>query len=295
MQFKGIYTALVTPFKKDETVDEEALRSLVEFQITQGVAGLVPVGTTGESPTLGMEEHLRVIEIVINQSAGRVPVIAGTGSNCTDEAIGMTRQAKKLGAAASLQVAPYYNKPAQEGFYQHFMRIADLVDLPMILYNIPGRCGKSVDNAIIMKLAQHPNIVGIKDATGSIETTMSLIAAKPQGFSVLSGDDNLLLPMAATGAVGVISVASNIIPAWMVQFGDAAVEGRMEEARSWQYKLMPLFKALFIESNPIPVKYALSLLGKIEEMYRLPLCPMADTEKEKVREVMIALGILPAV
>ncbi len=290
--FEGVFTAIVTPFTKDGKIDEDALRKLVDFQIDGGVSGLVPVGTTGESPTLDHEEHHRVIEIVIDQAAGRVPVIAGTGSNCTEEAIKMTAKAKEAGAAASLQVAPYYNKPTQEGFYRHFTTIADTVDLPIIVYNIPGRSGKNIENSTMLKLAEHTNIIAVKEASGNINQIMDLILKKPDSFTVLSGDDNLVFPIMALGGKGVISVASNIVPDRMSNFVGAALKGNWEEARKLHYSLLPLFRAIFIETNPIPIKAALAMKGMIEEIYRLPMCEMSSEHKKALREVLKNLDIL---
>ena len=281
MKLQGAYTALVTPFNRDESIDVGALEELVEFQIREGISGLVPMGTTGESPTLSHEEHNRVIELVITQVAGRVPVIAGTGSNSTAEAIRMTKRAKENGASASLQVAPYYNKPSDEGFYRHFMTIADSVDLPLVVYNIPGRTGKNIDNSTMLKLAQHANIIGVKEASGNIPQIMELVAKAPHDFAVISGDDNLTLPIMALGGKGTISVASNIIPAQMEELVQAALSENTARARELHYRLLPLFKELS-DTNPIPIKCALHLKGMIEEIYRLPLCPMEE-QKRSIR------------
>jgi len=291
MTFQGTYTALVTPFNRDESIDVGALEELVEFQIREGISGLVPMGTTGESPTLSHEEHNRVIELVITQAAGRVPVIAGTGSNSTAEAIRMTRRAKENGATASLQVAPYYNKPSAEGLYRHFMTIADSVDLPLIIYNIPGRTAKNIENSTMLKLAQHANIIGVKEASGSIPQIMELIAKAPSDFAVVSGDDTLTLPIIALGGKGVISVASNIIPAQMEELVTAALSGKSERARELHYQLLPLLKALS-DTNPIPIKCALHLKGMIEEVYRLPLCPMEEEQRSVLAATLKALELI---
>jgi 4-hydroxy-tetrahydrodipicolinate synthase len=290
--FQGVFTALVTPFKADLTLDEQALRNLVDFQIDNGVDGLVPVGTTGESPTLSPEETERVIGIVIEQAKGRVPVIAGTGSNHTDKAIHMTEMAKKLGAAASLQVAPYYNKPTQEGFYRHFTAIAEAVDLPLVVYNIPGRSGKNIENSTMVRLAAHKNIVAVKEASGSIAQMMDLIAKKPDDFVVLSGDDNLVFPLMALGGKGVVSVASNIVPDRMSSFVTSALKGDWDRARKMHYDLLPLFKAIFIETNPIPIKSALAMKGMLTETYRLPMCPLAEENREALKKVLKELRIV---
>lgn len=290
--FSGTYTALITPFKGDESVDEDALRKLVDAQIDGGVDGLVPMGTTGESPTVSHEENLRVIEIVVDQAKGRVPVIAGTGSNSTAEAIQMTSRAEELGANASLQVAPYYNKPNQEGFYRHFTAIGDAVDLPMVVYNIPGRTGKNIETDTLMRLAEHPNIVAVKEASGSIPQMMEVAARKPKDFDLLSGDDNLAFPLVALGGGGVVSVASNAAPGLVSKMIKLALDGKLEKARSEHYRLMPLFKMVFFDTNPIPIKYAMSLLGYCEEVYRLPLCELEEQTKEKVKAVLTNLELL---
>ncbi len=290
--FRGVYTALVTPFTQKGELDENALRRLVDQQIEVGVQGLVPVGTTGESPTVSHDENIRVIEVVVEQNAGRVPVVAGTGSNSTIEAIQLTARAKKLGANACLQVVPYYNRPNQEGLYQHFASIAEAVDLPIILYNHPGRTGRNLEPETVLRLAKHKNIAAIKEASGNLPQMMEIIALAPVGFSILSGDDNLTLPLMACGGHGVISVASHIAGADMVALCKAIEEGHMDEARRLHYQLMPLCKALNIDTNPIPVKYALSKLGLIEEMYRLPLTPLTDKQKAEVDAAMQAYGLI---
>jgi len=290
--FEGVFTALITPFAKDGKLDEQALRKLVDFQIEQGIDGLVPVGTTGESPTLSPEETERVIRIVVEQTGGRVPVIAGTGSNCTDKAIQMTEKAKQIGATASLQVAPYYNKPTGEGFFRHFSAIADAVDLPMVVYNIPGRAGKNIENPVMLKLAQHKNIVAVKEASGNISQMMDLIANKPKDFNVLSGDDNLTYPLMALGGKGVISVASNAVPDRMKDLTHTALKGDWDRARKLHYELLPLFKAIFLETNPIPIKATMALMGYVEEVYRLPMCPMSAENRKALIEVLKQLKIL---
>ena len=291
MKFSGVYTALVTPFRKDGSIDEEALRKLIDRQITGGVAGLVPMGTTGESPTLDHDEHLRVIELVVGYSDGRVPIIAGTGSNSTAEAIKMTRKAEQLGVTASLQVAPYYNKPMAEGFYRHFAAIADAVDIPIVVYNIQSRTAKNIENETMLRLAEIPNIAGVKESSGDLKQVMELIANKPSDFAVLSGDDNVALPITLLGGNGVVSVASNIIPARMVSLVDAALRGDLEEARKQHYELLPLFAGLFIETNPIPIKHALARAGNIEEVYRLPMSPMAENSRQKLGKILDDFGL----
>jgi len=290
--FEGVFTALITPFTKDGKLDEQALRKLVDFQIDQGIDGLVPVGTTGESPTLSPEETEQVIRIVVKQTGGRVPVIAGTGSNCTDKAIHMTEKARQIGVTASLQVAPYYNKPTGEGFFRHFTAIADAVDLPMVVYNIPGRTGKNIENPVMLKLAQYKNIVAVKEASGNISQMMDLIANKPKDFDVLSGDDNLTYPLMALGGKGVISVASNAVPDRMKDLTHSALKGDWDRARKLHYELLPLFKAIFLETNPIPIKATMAMKGFVEEVYRLPMCPMSAENKKALTEVLKQLKIL---
>jgi 4-hydroxy-tetrahydrodipicolinate synthase len=292
MKLRGVYTALVTPFNEDGSYDGGAMRDLVEFQIKKGISGLAPMGTTGESPTLNHDEHIKVIEDVVKQVNGRVPIIAGTGSNCTDEAIRLTKLAKDVGADVTLQVAPYYNKPSQEGFYRHFMAIADQVDMPVLVYNIPGRSGKNIENSTMLKLAQHENIIAVKEASGDLNQMMDLIAAKPDSFEVLSGDDNLGMALIAMGGSGIVSVASNLLPAEMEAMCQAALAGDIEKARKLHYSLLPFFRAEFIDSNPVPIKYMMSLKGMVKETYRLPLVPMSDADKAAVTNVMKDMGLL---
>ena len=284
--FAGVYTAMVTPFQSDGSIDEGALRALVDAQIAGGVQGLVPMGTTGESPTVTHEENIRVIEVVADQAAGRTSIIAGTGSNSTAEAIRMTKLAKDVGATATLQVTPYYNKPTQEGLYRHFMTIAEATDLPMVVYNIPGRTARNVENETMLRLATHPNIVAVKEASGSMAQVMDLVSARPEGFKVLSGDDNLTLPLMALGGEGVVSVASNIAPRLMGQLVAAARRDDLTAAREMHYRLLPLFKAVFLQTNPIPIKYALAAKGIVTEAYRLPLVPLDETDKRKVDAIL---------
>ena len=284
--FKGVFTAIITPFKDNGDIDELAFRKLIDFQLENGIHGLVPMGTTGESPTLTHDEHIEAIRIVTEQVKGKVPIIAGTGSNCTREAVNLTKKAKDLGVTASLQVAPYYNKPTQEGFYRHFLKLAESVDLPLIIYNIPGRSGKNIENSTTLKLAKHPNIIGVKEASGNINQMMELIRDKPESFVVLSGDDIFTYPLMALGGSGVVSVASNIIPDRMVAFCEAALKGDFAAARKMHYELLPLFKAIFIETNPIPIKTSLALKGMVNEVFRLPMCPMLPENKEKLKTVL---------
>lgn len=276
---KGVYTAIVTPFNLDGSVDEQGLRDLVEKQVKAKVTGILPCGTTGESPTLSHSEHNRVIEIVTEQVNGRCEVMAGTGSNSTDEAIMMTRHAKEVGVTSSLQVAPYYNKPTQKGLYEHFKAIANAVDIPIILYNIKGRTGINIDTATVAELAKIKNIVAVKEASGSMDQMMEVIGATPADFSVFSGDDNLTLPLMAAGGQGVISVASNIIPEKIVKFVNLGLQNDFIKMREMYYQeLEEIFKKLFIETNPIPVKKILALKNIIKSVFRLPLCePSTDT------------------
>ncbi|MBN1686588.1 MAG: 4-hydroxy-tetrahydrodipicolinate synthase [Spirochaetales bacterium] len=291
MNFEGAYTALITPFTKSGEVDEPALKDLVDFQISEGITGLVPVGTTGESPTLDNDEHIRVIEVVVEQTNGRVPVIAGTGSNSTNEAIQMTKLAAEIGADASLQIAPYYNKPTGEGFYRHFAAVAEAVDIPLIIYNIASRTGKNIENDTMLKIATIPSVHGVKEASGSMSQVTDLVMRKPDSLDILSGDDNLTLPIIALGGSGVISVASNLIPKEMTELVSAAVAGQMEKAREIHYRLLPFFQAIFIETNPIPIKAALAEAGRIDETYRLPMCPMSKSNRKILVDVMKKLKL----
>lgn len=289
--FRGAITALVTPFK-NRKVDEKALRDLIEFQIANGVDGLVPCGTTGESPTLSHDEHDRVIEMTIDAAKKRVPVIAGTGSNSTAEALRLTKHAYDAGADGALIACPYYNKPTQEGLYQHFELIAKNVPIPIIPYNIPGRTGINMSPELIARLAKISNIVGIKEASGSIKQMSDVIHLCGKDFAVLSGDDIFTLPLMAIGGAGIISVVSNVVPADMAGLVDAVFEGDMEKAKALHYKMSDLMEALFIEVNPIPVKAALALMGKIEGEYRLPLCNMSEANFEKLKSVMANYGLI---
>jgi 4-hydroxy-tetrahydrodipicolinate synthase len=277
--FSGTFTALVTPFRNGE-VDVEALEGMVEFQIQHGVSGLVPCGTTGETPAMSEAEDRVVVETVMRVANGRVPVIAGTGSNSTDMAIKYTRMAQEVGADGSLQVAPYYNKPTQEGLYRHFAAIAESTDLPLVLYNIPGRTGVTISAETMARLAEIPNIVGVKDSTLSMNMISDVISLCGEEFDVLSGDDPMTLPLIALGGRGVISVASNVAPGAVSDMVRALLEGDWERGRELHYELLPLFRALFVETNPIPVKTAASLLGLCSDEMRLPLVPM---EGEKLR------------
>ena len=287
--FTGAMTAMVTPFRNGQ-VDEARLRDHVTFQIEQGINGLVPCGTTGESPTLSHEEHQRVVELVVKTADGRVPVIAGAGSNSTEEAISLARHARSVGAAGSLQVNPYYNKPTQEGLYRHFTAIADKVDLPMVLYNIPGRTVVELSSDTIVRLAAHPNIVATKEATGSMDVASHVIQSTD--LTVLSGDDSLTLPLMAIGAKGVISVLANIAPARVRELTDAALAGDAATARQLHLALFPLFKAMFIETNPIPIKTAMQLAGTDSGKLRLPMCAMGEANVAQLRATLREGGLL---
>jgi 4-hydroxy-tetrahydrodipicolinate synthase len=290
--FAGTHTALVTPFRNDG-VDEAAFASLIEAQIAGGITGIVPVGTTGESPTLDHAEHLRVIELGVKNAKGRCKVIAGTGSNSTREAIELTVESEKLGADAALLVAPYYNRPTQEGLYRHFRAIAEKTKLPLILYSIPGRCGVEIGVETCARLAKDcANIVALKEAGGTVERVSTLRAALPDAFEILSGDDSLTLPFMSAGAVGVISVASNIIPAEVGALVAAALAGRYDEARRMHFHWYSLFKDIFIESNPAPIKQALAWQGRMTAEVRLPLCELAAASQDKLRATLKAVGVL---
>ncbi|MDQ5817350.1 MAG: 4-hydroxy-tetrahydrodipicolinate synthase [Actinomycetota bacterium] len=283
--FSGTFTALITPFKNGE-VDVEALEGLVEFQIEHGVGGLVPCGTTGETPALSEEEDRVVVETVVRVAAGRVPVVAGTGSNSTDMAIKYTKMAQEVGADGSLQVAPYYNKPTQEGLFRHFATIAESTDLPLILYNIPGRTSVTISAETMARLAEIPNVVGVKDSTLSMNMISDIKSGCGEEFDILSGDDPMTLPLIALGGVGVISVASNVAPGAVSDMVGALLEGDWERGRELHYELLPLFRALFVETNPIPVKTAASLLGLCSDEMRLPMIPLSGENLRTLQRVM---------
>lgn len=292
MAFQGTYTAIISPFA-DGRIDEASLEKFIEFQIAGGVDGIVPVGTTGESPTLDMEEHIRMIELAVKYAGGRVQVIAGTGANATAEAIHLTKSAEKAGASGSLQVAPYYNKPSQEGMYQHFSAIARSTILPIILYSIPGRCGVPIAVETVVRLAEdHANIVAIKEAGGDVDRVSQLRAVVPDGFDILSGDDALTLPFMAVGARGVISVASNIIPREVASLVRDFASGNHSQALATHEKFYTLFKNLFIETNPVPIKTALSMRGMCREEFRLPLCKMDPLNRQKLVETLQSYGLI---
>ncbi len=289
--FSGAFTALVTPFK-DGQVDEASLKSLIRFGIDGGVSGLVPCGTTGESPTLSHDEHKRVVDVVVKEAAGQVKVIAGSGSNSTEEAIELTRHARLAGADAALLVTPYYNKPTQEGLYRHFKAIADGVDIPLVPYNIKGRTAVNIENQTMQRLSQIPNIVGVKEASGDIGQMSEVIRLCGPEFDVLSGDDNMTLPLMALGGKGVISVVTNIAPDRMSSLVQNMISGNLEKARAIHFEISELCQAMFFETNPIPVKAALGMMGKIVPECRLPLCEPSSANKDRLKGVLTKYGMM---
>ena len=292
MQFTGCGTALVTPFQPDFSLDEAASRKLVQRQIRGGVHFLVPCGTTGENPTLTRREHLRVVEITLEESAGRVPVLAGAGGYNTQEVIELARELQSLGADGLLSVTPYYNKPTQEGLYQHYRAIAHSTSLPIVLYNVPGRCGTNLEPSTVKRLAEIENVVGIKEASGNISQMAALANVVPDDFVILSGDDAIALPLFALGGRGVISVASNEIPAEMARLCHHGLRGEFNEARAIHRKYLPLMEINFVESNPIPVKAALALMGLLEPLWRLPMVPPKAENLERIRAVVDSLQLV---
>ena len=286
--FSGAMTAMVTPFREGK-LDEDRLRQQVEFQIRGGINALVPVGTTGESPTLNIDEHLKVIEYTVKYAGGRVPVIAGTGANATAEALELHTAAKKIGASASLSVNPYYNKPSQEGLYRHFMTLADRVELPIVLYNIPGRTGITMTAATVARLNRHPNIVAIKEATGVPDMASEIMSVCD--ITVLSGDDSLTLPLMSIGAKGVISVASNLIPTKVKSLTQLALTGNYGQAREVHLEIFPLIKTLFLDGNPVGIKYAMKLAGTDSGEMRLPLWEANESTKSAIEEQVNKLGL----
>jgi 4-hydroxy-tetrahydrodipicolinate synthase len=285
----GSYVAIVTPFSNGD-IDWDTLAELVEFQIDGGTNGILPCGTTGESPTLSHPEHDQVVEFVVKQVDGRVPVLAGSSSNSTEEALRLTRHARECGAEAALVITPYYNKPTQEGLYRHFRTIAEEVDIPIFIYNVPGRTGVSIAPETVARLSEMKNIVAIKEASGSLEQ-VSLILSLCD-IAVFSGDDSLTFPIICDGGVGVVSVAANIMPKEVSEMVALTLAGRIEEARRLHYALYAISKALFIETNPIPVKTALAMMGKIKEEFRLPLCPMSDSNRTRLEEVLRGYSLI---
>jgi len=292
MELKGIYTALVTPFKNYD-VDEETLKRLIELQLKGGADGIVPCGTTGEAATLSYEEHVRVVELTVKYVNGAVPVVAGTGSNSTKETIELTESAKKAGANMCLLTTPYYNKPTQEGLYRHYKKVAEDVDMPLVLYNIPGRTGINMIPETVAKLAEIPNIIGIKEASGSLVQVAEIDRLARGKITIMSGDDNLFLPMMSVGAVGVISVVSNVMPAELKALYRAFLEEKnIGKAKDLNSGLLPLMQAMFVETNPIPVKETLYHMGLIEKEFRLPLCPLSEGSSRFLKDVLKGYGLL---
>jgi 4-hydroxy-tetrahydrodipicolinate synthase len=293
--FTGCGTALVTPFKRDGSLDEAGVSRLAKRQIDAGIHFLVPCGTTGESPTLSDDERVRVVELVVEQARGRVPVLAGAGGYNTEDVIHAAKRMRRAGADGILSVTPYYNKPTPDGLVAHYRAIAEGVELPIIVYNVPGRTGCNVDPATLVRLASIPNIAGVKEASGNIAQICEVCASVPDHFLVLSGDDALTLPMMAIGGRGIISVASNEIPAEMSRLAELAEQGDFASARQLHNRLMPLLQVNFIESNPIPVKSAMAMLGLLDEIYRLPMVPPRPASREKIGAVLKSLGITDAI
>jgi len=291
-KFHGSIVAIATPFANDK-VDEKNFTELIEFQIKNGTHGIVPCGTTGESPTLSTDEHERVIELCIQTVKGRVPVIAGTGSNSTAEAIVLTKHAAKAGADAALLVSPYYNRPTQEGLYRHFRAVAESVDIPIILYNIQGRTAVNIEPATIARLASDcKNIIGVKEASGSLPQMMEIRRACPKNFLLISGDDALTLPLLGIGGVGIISVAANIIPKDIAQLVETFAAGKLKAAQEQHYRMLPLVQSLFIETNPVPVKAAMKMMGLCSDDVRLPLCKMSEANQAKLRTALQNYGLV---
>jgi 4-hydroxy-tetrahydrodipicolinate synthase len=296
MTLRGCGTAIVTPFQNDGSIDEPALRALVRWQVESGIHFLVPCGTTGETPTLTRDEWLRVIEITIEEANGRVPIVAGATSNATHEAVERARTVAAIkGVDAILTASPYYNKPTQEGQYQHFKAIAEAADKPLVLYNVPGRTGANIEPSTLARLAQIENIVAVKEASGNMSQIADVFNAVPDGFLVFSGDDAITLPVISLGGVGIISVASNEIPREMSEMTQAALDNNWNKARSIHRKFLPLMQANFIESNPLPVKAVLAMMGKIEENFRLPLLPMKKDTRAKLEKIAAEAGLLTPV
>jgi 4-hydroxy-tetrahydrodipicolinate synthase len=292
LDIRGCGTALVTPFAKDGSLDVEALRRLVQFQLKDGIDFLVPCGTTGETPTLEHEEYLGVIRVVVEEVAGKIPVIAGVGGNSTRKVASLAGEVESLGVQGILSVAPYYNKPTQEGLYQHFSTIADSTELPVILYNVPGRTSSNIEPATVARLSKISNIIAIKEACGNITQQMEVLNSVEPGFRVLSGDDSFTFPLMALGGHGIISVISNEIPGPMARLAHLLLEGKFDEARKLHFQLLPLMQINFIETNPIPVKAALAMMGMVQEVYRLPMCPMKPENRAKLEKVLTTQGLL---
>jgi 4-hydroxy-tetrahydrodipicolinate synthase len=292
MLFQGCGTALVTPFRKDGSLDEVTLRTLVKRQINEGINFLVPCGTTGESPTLTHKEHLRVVEIALEEAKGRVPVLAGAGGYNTAEVIELAKELKAMGADGILSVTPYYNKPTQEGLYQHFKAIASAAKLPVIVYSVQSRTGVNVEPSTLKRLAEIDYIVGVKEASGNISQMASVVHQVPPDFAVLSGDDSITIPLIALGGRGIISVVSNEIPKQMTELAQYALANNFQAAREVQRKYLPLMEINFVEANPIPVKAAMALMGLLEPVWRLPMCPPSSANKDKIEKVLETLGLL---
>ncbi len=291
-KFRGAFVAIVTPFI-DGKLDEQGLQDLIEFQIAGGTHGIVPCGTTGESATMSHAEHRRVVELTVKTVAGRVPVLAGTGSNSTSESIELTRAAKEAGADGALMITPYYNKPSQEGLYQHFKAVAEAVDIPIILYNVPSRTAVNMLPETVARCAQIKNIVGVKEATADLNQISQVIRLCPKGFAVMSGDDFTSMPTVMIGGTGVISVTSNVAPKDMAAMMDAALVGDIAKAQELHYKLLPVMQAMFIDTNPVPAKTALAMMGKIKSgLPRLPLYKMNEGNEEKLKKVITAYGLV---
>ena len=290
--FTGCGTAMVTPFRKDGSLDEATLRKLVRRQIEQGIDFLVPCGTTGESPTLTREEHLRVVEITIEEAAGEIPVLAGAGGNNTHEVIEIARACEKLGADGILSVTPYYNKATQEGLYQHYKAIAQAIRIPIVLYSVQGRTGVNIEPVTVVRLSEVSNIIGIKEASGNISQIAEIVHRVPEKFVVLSGDDAMTIPVIALGGRGVVSVVSNQIPGAMAELTRFANEGHFDAARKHQRRWLPLMQANFVESNPIPVKWGMSVMGLLEPVYRLPMGEPQPASKDKIEQAIQAAGLL---
>lgn len=289
---RGSIVALITPMLDDGCVDYPALRKLIDWHIAEGTDCIGVVGTTGESPTVNVEEHCEIIRVSVEQCAGRIPVMAGCGANSTKEAIALARFAKKVGADCQLQVVPYYNKPTQEGQYQHFKAIAEAVELPVVLYNVPGRTVADMSHETVMRLTQVPGIIGIKEATGNIERAQWLIKEAPKGFSIYSGDDPTAVALMLCGGHGNVSVTANVAPRLMHELCVAAIAGNAEKAMAIQMRLLPLHKALFVESNPIPVKWAVARMGRCKEALRLPLTPLTEVSRQSLEHVMKSIGLI---
>lgn len=288
--FTGSIVALATPFRGGK-IDWAALEALIEAQVEGGQKGLVPCGSTGESATLSHDEHTEVVAFTVKRAAGRVPVIAGTGSNSTAEAIRLTREAERAGAQGALLISPYYNKPTQAGIVAHYRAVAEATALPLVVYNIPGRTSSTIEPETLARLGEIPNVVGVKDSTGSLDRVMDTIAACGANLAVISGDDSLTLPIVSMGGVGAISALANVVPREMADLTDAALAGRWEEARRRHFRLLPLMRAAFLETNPIPVKAALAMLGRCSDELRLPLLPMTAAPRERLRRVLADLDL----